>query len=214
MSLRQAATVCVVRPAADGFQVLMGKRGETASFVSGAHVFPGGAVDEIDVVRAGPAGDPAAYAAVRETFEEMAIALTHPRESSAEYRLGEFDAVAAATDPSRLLYLSTWVTPAFLPIRFDTRFYVCPVAARTTEIMDGHEFVSADWATPAEALEYAASGSWLCVSPTLAHLNYLSAFPTINELLEGIRNNRSRILIDQFRVEGHRPEGVKTESGP
>ena len=212
MSLRHAATVCVVRPADAGFQVLLGKRGKTASFVGGAHVFPGGAVDEIDVVRAGPAGDPGAYAAVRETFEEMSIALTHPTESRGEYRSGEFDTVAGATDPSQLLYLSTWVTPAFLPIRFDTRFYLCAVARDTTEMMDGHEFVSSDWATPSQALENVAQGAWLCVSPTVAHLNYLSAFGTIDALVEGVRSHQHRDLIDQFGVEGHRPEGVKAET--
>lgn len=212
MSLRQAATVCVIRPAATGFEVLLGKRGQTASFVGGAHVFPGGSVDEIDIVRAGPAGDPSAYAAVRETFEEMAIALTHPQESRDEYRTGEFGAVAGATDPSRLLYLSTWVTPAFSPIRFDTRFYLCTVASSTTEMMDGHEFVSSAWATPAQALENIAGGLWLCVSPTVAHLNYLSAFGTIDALIQGVRSNQHRDLIDQFVVAGHRPEGVKADT--
>ena len=152
MSLRHAATVCVVRPARDAFEVLLGKRGEGAAFVGGAYVFPGGAVDPIDIARAGDNGDAAAFAAVRETFEEMAIAVTHSSPSLPRYRSLEFADIEAGTDPMQLSYVSTWVTPAFLPIRFDTRFYLAEVGADTDAVMDGYEFVDAAWVTPEAAL--------------------------------------------------------------
>lgn len=208
MSLRHAATVCVVRPAADTFEVLLGKRGEGAAFVGGAYVFPGGAVDPIDLERAGETGDPGAYAAVRETFEEMAIALTHAVAAHPDYQSMEFSEVAAGTDPGILTYLSTWVTPAFLPIRFDTRFYLSVVAADTVALMDGYEFVDAAWVTPQAALGNVESGAWICVSPTIAHLQYLSAFASMVELREGLATQAHLERVDQSLIEGQRPEGL------
>jgi 8-oxo-dGTP pyrophosphatase MutT (NUDIX family) len=52
---RPAATVVVVREAADGpFEVLLLRRSAAMTFVAGAHVFPGGTLDEADAVAAAP----------------------------------------------------------------------------------------------------------------------------------------------------------------
>ena len=45
---RPAATVLLLRDAANGPEVLMLKRSPTAAFVANAYVFPGGAVDASD----------------------------------------------------------------------------------------------------------------------------------------------------------------------
>lgn len=45
---RLAATTLIVRDQAAGFEVLMVRRSLQASFVPGSHVFPGGAVDDLD----------------------------------------------------------------------------------------------------------------------------------------------------------------------
>ena len=45
---RPAATTLIVRDGAPGLEVLMVKRSPTASFMPGAYVFPGGAVDAAD----------------------------------------------------------------------------------------------------------------------------------------------------------------------
>ncbi|MEA3501680.1 MAG: NUDIX hydrolase, partial [Actinomycetota bacterium] len=47
-SLREAATVCLVRDTEVGLEVLMVQRTPSARFMGGAWVFPGGAVDEGD----------------------------------------------------------------------------------------------------------------------------------------------------------------------
>ena len=211
MSLRHAATVCVVRSAPAGYEVLLGKRALAASFMGGAHVFPGGSIDEIDGVRAGDHGDAGAHAAVRETFEEMAIALTHPVPNDFSYRQQDFEAVANETDPTQLLYLSTWVTPAFLPIRFDTRFYLCAVPADTEAIVDGHELIESAWITPTDALAKLAAGDWQCASPTIAHLKYLSGHPSLEELWESATTGRHLDLLDQFLIEGHRLGDLGTQ---
>lgn len=53
--VRPAATVIVLRPALDApFQVLLVKRNDQVAFMAGAHVFPGGRVDDTDAPE--PAG--------------------------------------------------------------------------------------------------------------------------------------------------------------
>jgi 8-oxo-dGTP pyrophosphatase MutT (NUDIX family) len=52
---RPAATVVVVREAPDGpFEVMLLRRSAAMTFVAGAHVFPGGTLDEADAVAAAP----------------------------------------------------------------------------------------------------------------------------------------------------------------
>ena len=46
--MREAATVAVVRDGRDGLEVFMVRRTVAAVFSPGAHVFPGGAVDQED----------------------------------------------------------------------------------------------------------------------------------------------------------------------
>ncbi len=83
-----AATVILLRDSADGPEILMVQRGENLAFAGGAMVFPGGRVDDADVVTArdpelatGFAGldddDAAArIACCREALEETGVLLT------------------------------------------------------------------------------------------------------------------------------------------
>ena len=91
-----AATVTLVRDSARGPEVLMMRRNLQSGFVPGAHVFPGGALDEADdapALRAlcaglaedeanrilGVAGGGLAYwaAAIRESFEEAGVLVAY-----------------------------------------------------------------------------------------------------------------------------------------
>jgi len=95
---RPAATLILLRDAAQGPELFMVERSHAADFVAGAYVFPGGAVDEADShadmqARALGLSDPAAsrrlgvpangigywVAAVRECFEEAGILLAVDR---------------------------------------------------------------------------------------------------------------------------------------
>jgi 8-oxo-dGTP pyrophosphatase MutT (NUDIX family) len=94
-----AATVLVLRDGAAGPEVFMVRRHEGTAFMAGAHVFPGGRVDDEDVgavdsrwcaglerargqMRGLPAGVAAGYhvAAIRELFEEAGLLLARDRE--------------------------------------------------------------------------------------------------------------------------------------
>jgi 8-oxo-dGTP pyrophosphatase MutT (NUDIX family) len=85
--VREAATVLVVRDGDEGLEVLMLRRTTAAVFSPGAHVFPGGALDDDDRSAAMAArcaaradaqdggGLPFFVAAVRECFEEAGVLL-------------------------------------------------------------------------------------------------------------------------------------------
>jgi 8-oxo-dGTP pyrophosphatase MutT (NUDIX family) len=94
VTLRDAATVMLVRDGADGLEVFMLRRNLNSDFVGGAYVFPGGAVDEADRhadlerVSTGRSDDQASnllgiehgglafwVAAIRESFEEAGVLL-------------------------------------------------------------------------------------------------------------------------------------------
>ena len=98
MQPRPAATLILLRPGAAGVETLMLQRTQSAVFLGGAYVFPGGSLDEADrdfsrVVGLSDAdaskhlGLPShglAYyvAAVRESFEEAGVLLACDRNGS------------------------------------------------------------------------------------------------------------------------------------
>jgi 8-oxo-dGTP pyrophosphatase MutT (NUDIX family) len=63
---RPASTVVLLRPSSSGFEVLMIRRHDEVAFMGGAHVFPGGRLEDGEDHRA---------AAVRELAEEAGITL-------------------------------------------------------------------------------------------------------------------------------------------
>ncbi|MEM7003541.1 MAG: NUDIX hydrolase [Pseudomonadota bacterium] len=94
--IRPAATIIIVREAAESFEIFMLKRTSKASFASGMFVFPGGRVEgddhlhKYDALRVGPAPEQAPQvaalgdewrgfwiAAIRETFEESGLLLAY-----------------------------------------------------------------------------------------------------------------------------------------
>ena len=201
---RPAATACVVRDGAGGLEVLLVERSPSSPFVPGASVFPGGKVDPVDRL----APDPFKAAVIRETYEEVGLVLadraTEPVVAGLPLHLQRspenfsFDS---------LTYLSTWVTPEWMGLRFDTRFYLVAAPDRTDLVIDRHELVRADWMTPGEALERWTSGELVLIMPTAAHLRYLTHYPTVDEALDGAKAGRHEAEIDQDVQEGRRPEG-------
>lgn len=151
VALRDASTTLVLRDAAGGFEVLMVKRSPHASFMPGAHVFPGGAVDAAAgsestvelaarvgrVTRVGPRARAYAAAALRECREECGLDLGSTR----------------ALQP-----WSHWVTPLGLPKRFDTLFFVARAPAGQVPQPDHAETTTLEWVAPRAALEAHRAG--------------------------------------------------------
>jgi 8-oxo-dGTP pyrophosphatase MutT (NUDIX family) len=159
---RVAATVIVLREVGDRLEVLLARRTPKARFMGGAWVFPGGAVSPED--GEGEAGLRAA--GLRELQEEAGIVLRSPAD---------------------LAPFSRWITPAEVTIRYDTWFFLAAMPDGQQPRVDGEEVVDARWFTPAAALEASRGGEILLVFPTIKHLEQLSMFASLDELMRHAR---------------------------
>jgi len=187
MTLRDAATICLIRAAHHGPEVLMVQRPDTATFMSSAWVFPGGAVDETDQAQEGLW--PLQAAALRELVEETGIWLSTDGEQVTDKRptgAAVFDEAPVPLDGERLRFFAHWITPVPLPIRFDTRFFATEVSRRVDALVDGKELVDAAWLDPAIALERADGGDWLIAFPTRQVLQVLAGHDSVGALLESL----------------------------
>ncbi|WP_416136382.1 NUDIX hydrolase [Cypionkella sp.] len=127
-TIRPAATIVLWRPAAVGFEVLMGQRGHAAAFMPSKYVFPGGGVDAEDATDTlpgltadcahrltlncptdAPAPGTLATAALRELTEETGLSLPDPA-------------------PGALRFMFRAITPPGRPRRFDARFFLTSAA--------------------------------------------------------------------------------------
>jgi 8-oxo-dGTP pyrophosphatase MutT (NUDIX family) len=189
---RPAATVIALRRSGEPFEVLMVRRAREARFMGGARVFPGGALDDDDSSPAVRAvvrwnGDPTEFpwraAALRELAEEVAIAVTTtgalPAPPGAVF--ASLAAAGVVLDADALHYVSNWVTPRGLPIRFDTRFYLVAIDSHPEIRPDRREVYDPVWVAPRQALQAADRGEWLVEVPTRVHLEMLAASRDLDE---------------------------------
>ncbi|MHC0054417.1 NUDIX hydrolase [Actibacterium sp. D379-3] len=143
-ALRDAATVILLRDAADGPKVLMGQRGSAAAFMPNKFVFPGGAVDDVDAAvplsppltpacdarlkaRADPDRAAALVAAgIREVWEETGLILGTPGTWTNDAPRGWRGFAASGHLPSAqgFHFIFRAITPPGRPRRFDARFFL------------------------------------------------------------------------------------------
>jgi 8-oxo-dGTP pyrophosphatase MutT (NUDIX family) len=160
-----AASVLLLRD--DPMEVLMIRRPEKSSFAPDVWAFPGGGVEEEDEV----AGDgillnTMRVAAARELFEETAIQLV---------------------DLEKFVWTARWVTPAGLPKRFDTYFFLaCTDRSAIAKPQDG-EIADVTWISPAEAIERHLGNDFPLLFPTLKNLEAIVGFHSSGELIESRR---------------------------
>src|ERR1700731_1120844 len=155
---RQAATVILLRGGGEQLEVLLVRRTPEARFMGGVWVFPGGAVDAHE----GDGDEAHRAAAIRELREEAAIELD---------------------DAAALVKFSRWITPAAVQIRFDTHFFLAPLPPGQEPRVDGEECVDLGWFPPQSALAAHRAGDIALVFPTIKHLEQLSDFASVDDLL-------------------------------
>jgi len=203
--LREAATVCLVRDTDPGLEVLMVQRTPSARFMAGAWVFPGGAVDEDDgagplsrgIVSRDPDLAPWRAAALRELVEETGFWLLETGTTVTAKRPSGQDVFSNVIERGErfagdsLWYFANWITPAPLPIRFDTRFFAAGVPGGLDPSIDGNELVDALWIRPAEVLERATAGTWIVAFPTRKIIEFLGTFDSADRLRRSVDGERS-----------------------
>ena len=180
---RQAASVILLRDdvgAAGGLQqleILLVRRTPQARFMGGVWVFPGGAVDADE----GDGETAHRTAALRELREEASILIE---------------------DPDRLVKFSRWITPAEVPIRFDTHFFLAELPAGQEPAVDGQECVDLGWFTPTAALEAYRAEQIALVFPTIKHLEQLRQFSSVNAVLDYARGREVQPVQPRVILEG------------
>lgn len=186
--VRAASTLLVVRDSSAGIEIVMGKRPPGGPF-GDVWVFPGGAVDPEDF-RAAPDTETAwRLAALRETWEEVGLALTDP--AGAEIPGGEgsvhlrMAAAGITFATERLVYLSNWVTPRMISKRFDTRFFVITADGA---LRSGDELADVSWISASRALDLHDRAEFPMIFPTVSHLRYVQRFGTVAEFLTEARS--------------------------
>lgn len=171
---RDAASLVLVRDSAGSPEVLVGRRPLAARFMPGVYVFPGGAVDDTDFViesehslaedvearlrrqAAAPLARALPWTAVRETWEETGLLLGAAGAVTGEPGCPAVKAFAdagLAPDLGALDYLMRAVTPPYVPIRFNTRFFIADGAAAQGPLQPCPELEDVGWRPIAEVLE-------------------------------------------------------------
>ena len=178
---RPAASVVLLRRggkhAQRALEVLLLKRTEKASFMPGAWVFPGGAVDPED----GEGPDGFRACAIRELQEEAGIALPPDEE---------------------LVPFCRWVTPEIVSRRFDAWFFLALAPAHTPPKADGLETVDARWFEPAAAIAAADADELVLPFPTRTQLGWLAAHRTSDAALAAYRGSSSEPIQPELVGEG------------
>ncbi len=165
--------------------------------------------------------------AIREAFEECGVLLasdgsTHTPIAPARlaalgerYRqpldrgeLGVADMLQAEDlflNCDELVPFAHWVTPSFMPKRFDTYFYLAVAPSEQVALHDGRETVDSVWIRPADVLTQAADGRRTVVPATLLNVEKLGFSISTEAALAAARS--APVVTVQPQVI-QRPEGM------
>jgi 8-oxo-dGTP pyrophosphatase MutT (NUDIX family) len=172
------------------------RRHEKSSFVPNAWVFPGGIAEESDAgLGDGSLLDAMRVTAVRETFEETGVWLGAPLAEAERKRRELLDrriafrdlAREAPIDLAQLVWTSRWITPAGIPKRFDTYFFLFIVGRDAIATAEQNEIVEVTWIHPSDALARHAAREMQMVFPTLRNLEALTGFANATAVLDARR---------------------------
>ncbi|MBW2315493.1 MAG: NUDIX domain-containing protein [Deltaproteobacteria bacterium] len=180
---KPSGTVVAVRDGSAGVEVLLLQRAVRPGQDGAAPwVFPGGKVEPDDHARGdGDAEQSARHAAVREAHEEARLVV----------------------EPSELVTISRWITPAMRTKRFDTWFFLARVEGNPAIEVDGQEIGDHAWLTPAEAIGRYRARALALAPPTFVTVTWLLDHP--DTAAASATLSAAEILT--FRPQIHRIEG-------
>lgn len=176
-----AATVILLRDAADGLETLMLRRDSRLAFAGGAWVFPGGRVDPGDYEPGHPDDvyRAARRAAVREAAEESGLAV----------------------DADAMVWLSHWTPPPQTPRRFATWFFVARAPEGDVHV-DGGEIREHMWVRPVDALARRDAHEVELTPPTWVTLHDLGTVTDVDGALAAARAGEPEHFTTRACVHG------------
>lgn len=161
-------------------------------------------------------------ASIRESFEEANILLARNRQTGRlvtherldaladQYRMplqnGELpilDMVRAenlelATD--LLGHFAHWITPAHMPKRFDTHFFIAEAPPHQLAAHDGEESVDSVWIGPNEVLTDADKGIYTVIFPTRMNVEVLSRFDSSKDAVAHAHGTDTFTVLPEMEV--------------
>lgn len=181
-------------------------------------------------------------AGIRETFEEVGLLIARKENGApvtiktdqeirrfGEYRRAlikgemKFSGMLAAENlvlsGEDLYYFSHWITPEFLPKRYDVRFFVARVPAGQMAVCDGVELTAHSWLRPSVALKDYETGRIGMVLPQIITLQELARFQTVEDAIASVEHRQiSATLTKIIQHEGKEvevmPDGTVFENRP
>ncbi|PKN86641.1 MAG: hypothetical protein CVU51_06855 [Deltaproteobacteria bacterium HGW-Deltaproteobacteria-1] len=181
-------------------------------------------------------------AGIRETFEEVGILIARKKDGTPvtigtreerqrfdRYRQllnkGEMKFLQMLEEENillsgdRLHYFSHWITPEFLPLRYDVRFFVTEVPAEQSVVHDGVELTDHAWMRPAVALANYEAGKLGMVLPQIITLEELSRFKTVEDVIVSARERHVPATLTKIvRIDGKdvevMPDGTLFQNRP
>lgn len=204
--VRDASAVILHRHGPRGLEVFWLKRDKALRFGGGFYAFPGGKVDRDDaaVPVEGASGVDAALlvAAARELFEETGVLkargaqalpqleLDELRRAVLEQRVRFGDVLAQrgyTLHASDFVPAGRWVTPPYLPVRFDARFFLVEAPSHHEAVVWPGELSWGGWTTPGAALEHWTDGTALLHPPNLHAMQVLAGARSPLDAAEALR---------------------------
>ena len=105
-----------------------------------------------------------------------------------------------------LVPFAHWITPAFMPKRFDTHFYLAVAPAEQLAVHDGTELVDSLWLRPAHALSQASAGVHTLVPATELNVKKLGFSDSVGAALRATRAQPVITVVPEV-VKG--PQGMR-----
>jgi len=166
-------------------------------------------------------------AAIRETFEECGVLLARPRGTHDLIDASRLESLAARyRDPLQngdlsmlemvqteelelafdlLVPFAHWITPEFMPKRFDTYFFLVAAPPDQLAAHDGFESVDSLWTTIPAALELEKTGQRTIIFPTLENMKKLGRSHNVGDALKSARRDTIVTVMPRFTKD---PDGT------
>lgn len=101
----------------------------------------------------------------------------------------------------RFAHFAHWITPEGQPLRFYTHFFIGAMPEFQKTLADGKETTDGRWVSPRDALEENLSGTMILMPPTIASLENLARFTTIDEVLLSLKKRETTRAVQPVYVD-------------
>ncbi len=170
-------------------------------------------------------------AAIREAFEESGVLLARKRGAAKLIGAEVLDALDHYRKPldkgaigivemleseglelacEALVPFAHWVTPTFMPKRFDTYFFLAVAPSEQVAGHDGREMVDSVWLRPAAVIAEAAAGTRTLVPATLLNVEKLGEQTTVAGALAAARKQPPVMVLPEVVEQADGAEGKRT----